>query len=133
LDRIAAETLERHQAGFGSGSESDTRLASGDDFQWRKNGEEHMFNPSTIHTLQYACRENNYELFKKYSALLNEEMTTSATLRGMLKIQSNHPSVPLEEVESVESIIRRFKTGAMSYGSISKEAHEALAIAMNRL
>jgi glutamate synthase (ferredoxin) len=131
LADIADETLARHQNGFGKDAEA--LLPSGDDFQWRKDGEEHLFNPSTIHLLQYAVREGNYDLYKRYSKLLQEEMGSGVTLRGNLAIDESRTPVPLEEVEPVESILKRFKSGAMSYGSISQEAHEALAIAMNRI
>jgi len=131
LDVIAAETAARHAHAYAD--EAAAVLESGDDFQWRKNGEEHLFSPKTIHTLQHACRENDYKQFKRYSKLLNDENETSCTIRGLLDIKSNRAAVSLDKVEPAESILRRFKTGAMSYGSISKEAHEALAIAMNRI
>jgi glutamate synthase (ferredoxin) len=107
-------------------------LDVGGDYQWRKEGEAHLFNPLTIHTLQKAVRTGNYETFKQYTALVNTQVKQFYTLRGLLDFKAQTP-VPIEEVESVESIMKRFKTGAMSYGSISSEAHEALAIAMNRV
>ncbi|WP_420469183.1 FMN-binding glutamate synthase family protein, partial [Bacillus licheniformis] len=103
----------------------------GSDFQWRKGGEHHAFNPKTIHTLQWACRKGDYSLFKQYSKAADEERI--GFLRNLFSFDENRKPLPLEEVESAESIVRRFKTGAMSFGSLSKEAHEALAIAMNRL
>jgi len=132
LEVIARETLIRHQKAYAASNEHEAQLESGDDFQWRHNGEEHLFNPQTIHTLQHACRQNDYSLFKRYSKLIDEETQTSNNLRGLLDFV-DRKSVPIEEVEPVESILKRFKSGAMSYGSISQEAHEALAIAMNSI
>lgn len=132
LDVIAAETAAAHRRAYaerdGGGREPD----SGGDYQWRREGEDHLFNPQTIHLLQQAARRNDYELYKEYSALVQGEERQYRTLRSLLRFKPGRP-VPLEEVEPVESIVKRFKTGAMSYGSISPEAHEALAIAMNRL
>ena len=107
-------------------------LPVGGQYQWRADGEYHLFNPESIHRLQKAVRTGSYETFKAYSALINDQATNLATLRGLLDFKSAEP-MPLEEVEPVESLMQRFKTGAMSYGSISKEAHETLAIAMNRI
>ncbi len=133
LEEIALEAKLRHDSAFDGRIDFDGTLDVGGDYQWRKDGEEHLFNPETIHRLQYACRTNNYSLFKEYSTLLDEQTQRLYTLRGLMELIPAANPVPLEEVESVDSICRRFKTGAMSYGSISKEAHEALAIAMNRL
>ena len=108
----------------------DGTLDSGSSYQWRHGGEEHMFNPRTITLLQQACRKNDYQLFKQYSAEIDSQKNA---LRRYLTLKRACPPSPLKRVEPVESICRRFKTGAMSYGSISKEAHEALAIAMNRI
>jgi glutamate synthase (ferredoxin) len=102
-------------------------------YQYRKDGELHLFNPKTVHLLQKACRNNDYTVYKEYAALINDQTERMATLRGLLGLHYASTPIPLEEVEPVESIMQRFKTGAMSYGSISKEAHEALAIAMNRI
>lgn len=132
LDVIAAEAQSRHDSAFDP-NEVDKGLPSGGQYQWRKNGEYHRFNPMTIHKLQQAVRSGDYALFKEYSALINQETQNRCTLRGLLELIPSDNPVPLDEVEPVESIVRRFKTGAMSYGSISKEAHETLAIAMNRL
>ncbi|MGM7724635.1 glutamate synthase large subunit [Metabacillus sp. Hm71] len=129
LDTIAKEALLRHKDAFAD--KVDKTLDSGSDFQWRKNGEHHAFNPTTIHTLQWACRKNDYELFKKFSHAANEERL--GFLRNLFAFNSNRTAISIDEVESVESIVKRFKTGAMSFGSLSKEAHETLAIAMNRL
>ncbi|WP_163539285.1 glutamate synthase large subunit [Gracilibacillus sp. YIM 98692] len=122
------ETQKRHKEGYKAAIEQS--LESGSDFQWRKSGEHHAFNPTTIHTLQWACRRGDYDLFKKFSKAANEEQV--GFLRNLFSFKNTN-AIPIEEVESVESIVKRFKTGAMSFGSISKEAHETLAIAMNRL
>ncbi|HET7627233.1 MAG TPA: glutamate synthase large subunit [Bacillales bacterium] len=131
LETIAEETLLRHRRAYNNQGFQERTLDSGSDFQWRHDGEYHKFHAKTIHTLQQAVRRNDYELYKKYSQLADEEEITF--LRDMLTFADDNDPVPLEEVEPVESIFRRFKTGAMSYGSISQEAHEALAIAMNRI
>ncbi|MCX6936207.1 MAG: glutamate synthase large subunit, partial [Verrucomicrobia bacterium] len=127
LHTIGVELMRRHSRAFPPG-DADT----GGEYQWRKGGEEHLFNPETIHSLQKAVRTNDYPTYKKYASLVNDQNRKHFTLRGLLEFRKGWP-VPIEEVEPVEAIIRRFKTGAMSYGSISKEAHEALAIAMNRI
>ena len=129
LHIIGEETLLRHKQGYNQ--DVDRTLESGSDFQWRKNGEHHAFNPKTIHTLQWACRKKDYTLYKQYSALANEERL--GFLRNLFTLEGKRKPIPLESVESEDSIIRRFKTGAMSFGSLSGEAHETLAIAMNRL
>ncbi|MBK8038990.1 MAG: glutamate synthase large subunit [Verrucomicrobiaceae bacterium] len=129
---IAEEAIQRHMRGFPDRDSQVHALDVGGDYQWRKEGEAHLFNPLTIHTLQKAVRTGNYETFKQYTALVNTQVKQFYTLRGLLDFKAQTP-VPIEEVESVESIMKRFKTGAMSYGSISSEAHEALAIAMNRV
>ncbi|UVI31598.1 glutamate synthase large subunit [Paenibacillus spongiae] len=133
LDVIAEETLKHHNRAFSEQEGRVKELDSGGEYQWRKDGEEHLFSPQTIHTLQMASRTNNYTLYKKFSALVQGEDKKHLTLRSLLEFNYNQQPIPLEEVEPVESIVKRFKTGAMSYGSISKEAHEALAIAMNRI
>ncbi len=132
LDEIANESLKRHNHAFLTDFEKET-LETGGNYQWRKSGEFHLFNPETIHTLQKATRNGDYEAFKKYSRLVNEQTTNQATLRGLLKFKGNRQSIPLEAVEPIEEILKRFKTGAVSYGSISQEAHESMAIAMNRI
>ncbi|WP_394173726.1 glutamate synthase large subunit [Guptibacillus hwajinpoensis] len=130
IDIIATETLMRHHFAYHDSEYSDLTLETGSELQWRNGGEHHSFNPKTIHTLQHAARSNNYELYKKFSGMAFEENLTY--LRQAIDFGSNEP-IPIDEVESVESITRRFKTGAMSYGALSGEAHEALAIAMNRI
>ncbi|MBS1797895.1 MAG: glutamate synthase large subunit, partial [Acidobacteria bacterium] len=132
LREIADEALQRHAAAFFPARRSEL-LDVGGEYQWRKTGEFHLFNPETVHTLQKATRTGDYATFQKYSRLIDEQEENRATLRGLLKFKENRESVPLEEVESVEEIVKRFKTGAISYGSISQEAHETLAIAMNRV
>ncbi len=133
IDVIAQEVQIRHARGFPKRQIDGRLLDVGGEYQWRHEGEHHLFNPQTIHKLQYACRTNNYEIFKEYAELINNQSKKLGTLRGLLEFKFAENPIPLEEVESVESICKRFKTGAMSYGSISKEAHESLAIAMNRL
>ncbi|GAW29042.1 glutamate synthase subunit alpha [Carboxydocella sp. ULO1] len=133
LDIVAQEALMRHQRAFSAQEGLDQTLDPGSDYQWRRNGEDHLFNPETIHLLQEACRRGDYQLYKKYAALINDQTQKHFTLRGLFKFKPKRKPIPLNEVESVESICRRFKTGAMSFGSISKEAHECLAIAMNRI
>ncbi len=132
ISEIAEETALRHDAAF-SPNDTDPGLSSGGFFQWRKDGEYHLINPETVILLQQAVRAGDYELFKKYSHAANERSRSACTLRGLLEFVPTKDSIPIEEVEPVERIVRRFKTGAMSYGSISREAHETLAIAMNRL
>ncbi|QGG48609.1 glutamine amidotransferases class-II family protein [Heliorestis convoluta] len=132
LNEIAQEVEMRHQSAFVSVKGCERSLDSGSDLQWRHDGEEHLFNPETIQMLQQSCRNGDYQLFKKYSQYLDEETTRRSKLRGFFQFKKGS-SISIDEVESVESICRRFKTGAMSYGSISKEAHEAMAIAMNRI
>ncbi|RAP75293.1 glutamate synthase large subunit [Paenibacillus montanisoli] len=133
LDVITEETLKHHNRAFAEQEGRVKELDSGGEYQWRKDGEDHLFSPQTIHTLQMASRKNDYKLYKKFSALVQGEDKKHLTLRSLLDFNYDAEPVPLDEVESVESIVKRFKTGAMSYGSISKEAHEALAIAMNRI
>ncbi|GAB2548814.1 glutamate synthase large subunit [Gracilibacillus alcaliphilus] len=128
LDIIQKETELHHQKGYQQAI--DHSLAAGSDFQWRQVGEHHAFNPTTIYTLQWACRRGDYSLFKKFTKAANKEQI--GFLRHLLDFKPSQ-SISIDEVESVDSIVKRFKTGAMSYGSISKEAHETLAIAMNRL
>ena len=132
LNAIAEEALERHGRAFPQSMEHAATLEVGGDYQWRNEGEAHLFSPQVIHSLQKAVRTNNYETFKTYSTLVNNQMQQIFTLRGLLQFKAQK-AIPIEEVESLENIFKRFKTGAMSYGSISTEAHEALAIAMNRL
>ncbi|GEK33817.1 glutamate synthase large subunit [Kurthia sibirica] len=128
LATIQLEAQKRFDEGIALQTDG---LLAGSDFQWRANGEHHAFNPKTIHTLQWAARKNDFGLYHQYAEMANEERI--GFLRNLLTFNKKRQAVPLEEVESAHSIAKRFKTGAMSFGSISKEAHEALAIAMNRL
>ena len=132
LDVLAEETRLRHRRAYPTRPIRPRALESGGFFQWRRDGEFHLFNPLSVHLLQKAVRTGDYDVYKQYAQLINDQSRNLATLRGLLKFKPRKP-VPIDEVEPVESIVRRFKTGAMSYGSISKEAHETLAIAMNRL
>ena len=130
---IAIEALQRHDLAYPRGNAPiGSEYLNPGDYQWRFGGEKHMWDPESIADLQFAVRENDYSAFKRYTARQDERSSAQATLRGLLAF-TERPAVPLEEVESVESIVRRFVTGAMSFGSISIEAHETLAIAMNRL
>ena len=108
-------------------------LEAGGEYQWRRDGEYHLFNPDTVFKLQHATRSGQYTIFKEYTRAVDEQNEHRATLRGLFRFKPAGPPVPLDEVEPVEAIVKRFATGAMSYGSISQEAHETLAIAMNRL
>jgi glutamate synthase (ferredoxin) len=132
MEEIAKEVEFRHTHAFPERKMTAQTLDVGGDYQWRKDGEYHLFNPETVHKLQKAVRNTDYNAFKEYSKLVNEQHKHWATLRGLLEFKSAQ-AIPIEEVDSVDVIVKRFKTGAMSYGSISKEAHEALAIAMNRI
>jgi len=132
LDEIAGEAAARHAQAHATLPELDDELDAGGQYQWRRRGEHHAYNPSTVATLQHAVRSGSYQLFKEYAALANDESRRLCTLRGLLKFKPTKP-IPLAEVEPAGAIVTRFKTGAMSLGSISREAHENLAIAMNRL
>ena len=131
IEMVAQEVLLRHQRAFPDRPVNGHVLDPGGQYQWREDGENHLFNPHTIHKLQNAVRTGSFKVFKEYSFLVNEQERNWCTLRGLLDFKKAKP-VPIESVESVETIMKRFKSGAMSYGSISQEAHETLAIAMNR-
>ena len=133
LEEVFGEIAKRHRVAFPERPYNGHELPTGGEYQWRDSGERHLFNPQTIHFLQNAVRNNKYDVFKRYSALVDDQSRETSTLRGLLELKLLDEPIPLDEVESVEEIVKRFKTGAMSYGSISKEAHEALAIAMNRI
>lgn len=135
LDVLAEEVAARHRLAFPDRPEelAHRELTVGGEYKWRREGELHLFNPDTIFKLQHSTRTGQYDVFKEYSRLVNDQSKRLATLRGLFEIESRRPSVPLDEVEPVSEIVKRFATGAMSYGSISKEAHETLAVAMNRL
>jgi glutamate synthase (ferredoxin) len=132
IDVVAKEVLMRHAAAFGERRQEHEALPAGGQYQYRSDGEYHLFNPESIHRLQKSVRTGSYATYKSYAEIINDQGKQLATLRGLLDFKASDP-VPLDEVEPVESIVRRFKTGAMSYGSISQEAHETLAIAMNRI
>jgi glutamate synthase (ferredoxin) len=133
LDVIAREVQARHELAFGLRQANGHVLDPGGFYQWRADGELHLFNPETVHALQKACRNNDYKTFQTFSQQINDQSKKHCTLRGLLELKPSAHPIPLDEVEPVENILRRFKSGAMSYGSISQEAHEALAIAMNRI
>jgi glutamate synthase domain-containing protein 2/glutamate synthase domain-containing protein 1/glutamate synthase domain-containing protein 3 len=133
LDAIAEEARQRHHTGFPERGVHGPALRSGGQYQWRADGEYHLFNPETIHKLQLAARTNNYGVFKEYCREIDDQLRHLCTLRGLFQLKYADQPIPIEEVEPVESIVKRFKSGAMSYGSISREAHETLAIAMNRI
>jgi len=133
LDEIAHEAQRRHARAFPVLPANSPTLDVGGQYQYRKDGELHLFNPKTVHLLQKACRNTDYATFKAYTTLINDQSRRMATLRGLLELKKSDSPVSIEEVEPVETIVKRFKSGAMSYGSISQEAHEALAIAMNRI
>jgi glutamate synthase (ferredoxin) len=133
IDEIAEEVAARHRHAYPERAVLTPDLDWGGQYQWRAEGEYHMYNPETVHKLQYSTRTNNYRIFKEYSALMDSTSQRLCTLRGLLEFKYADQPIPMEEIESVESIMKRFATGAMSFGSISKEAHETLAIAMNRI
>ncbi|MBN9297167.1 MAG: glutamate synthase large subunit [Filimonas sp.] len=133
LDEIAKETLAKHTLAFSRKDIPVDRLPVGGIYQWKRKGEFHLFNPQTIHLLQYSTKMNDYNTFKKYSKLVNDQSEKAATLRSLFQFKRTRPSISVDEVEPAEAIFKRFATGAMSFGSISWEAHTTLAIAMNRL
>ena len=133
FDEIAKESLAKHFFAFNKKEIPVDRLPVGGIFQWKQKGEFHMFNPQTIHLLQHATKMNDFATFKKYSKLVNEQTEKAATLRGLFQFKKTRESISIDEVEPAENIYKRFATGAMSFGSISWEAHTTLAIAMNRL
>ncbi len=136
LDVIAVEVRRRHEVAYPpSGiSPAHRSLAVGGEYQWRREGEPHLFDPDTVFRLQHATRTGRYDVFKQYTARVDEQAERLMTVRGLFRFAAGaRPPVPLDEVEPVESIVHRFSTGAMSYGSISQEAHETLAVAMNRM
>ncbi|KAB7843026.1 glutamate synthase large subunit [Streptomyces mobaraensis] len=135
LDVIAREVAARHAKAYPATGVPAThrRLEIGGEYQWRREGEPHLFDPDTVFRLQHATRTRRYDIFKQYTDRVNEQSERLMTLRGLFAFASDRKPVPLDEVEPVSEIVKRFSTGAMSYGSISQEAHETLAIAMNRL
>jgi glutamate synthase (NADPH) large chain len=133
LDGIAKEALAKHFVAFSQKNIPVDRLPVGGVYQWKRKGEFHLFNPTTIHLLQYSTRMNDYGTFKKYSKAVNDQSERAATLRSLFQFKKNRPSVSIDEVEPAQNIYKRFASGAMSFGSISWEAHTTLAIAMNKL
>jgi len=137
LDVLAAEVAARHGAAYPPDGirQAHRKLLVGGEYQWRREGEPHLFDPDTVFRLQHATRARRYDVFKQYTSRIDEQSGRLMTLRGLFELGGTdpRPPVPIEEVEPVSAIVQRFNTGAMSYGSISMEAHETLAIAMNRL
>ncbi len=133
LDEIAREALVKHSLAFSKKSIPSDRLPVGGIYQWKRKGEFHLFNPQTIHLLQHSTRIGDYSVFKKYSKLVNDQSEKACTLRSLFEFNPLRPSISIDEVEPAENLYKRFATGAMSFGSISWEAHTTLAIAMNRL
>ena len=136
IEVIAQETIARHHVAYPPGGEipGTKKLPIGGEYQWRRDGEPHLFDPETVFALQHATRQKRYDIFKRYTSRVDDQSKRLMTLRGLFSFKEGvRPAVPIEEVEPVSDIVKRFSTGAMSYGSISQEAHETLAIAMNRL
>ncbi|MEG3613780.1 glutamate synthase large subunit [Isoptericola haloaureus] len=135
LDVIAAETAARHAEAYpASGNHTPhERLTTGGEYQWRRDGEEHLFDPETVFRLQHATRSGRMDIFRQYTQRVDEQSERLMTLRGLLEFTGDREPVPIDEVEPVSEIVKRFNTGAMSYGAISQEMHETLAIAMNQL
>jgi glutamate synthase (NADPH/NADH) large chain len=136
LDVIAEETIKRHFLAYPPGGEipGAKKLAVGGEYQWRRDGEPHLFNPETVFALQHSTRNKRYDIFKRYTSHVNDQSKNLMTLRGLFEFNTSvRTPISIDEVESVSSIVKRFSTGAMSYGSVSQEVHETLAIAMNRL
>ena len=136
LGVIASDAIHRHRVAFGENRNEFAHrdLDGGGEYQWRREGEYHLFNPETVYKLQHSTRAGRYDIFNEYTRLVNEQSERLGTLRGLFRFKTEERTpVPLEEVEHASEIMKRFSTGAMSYGSISKEAHELLAIAMNRI
>ena len=133
LEEVAAEVSVRHHHAFPDRPAKRPDLEWGGEYQWRRDGEYHLFNPETVFKLQHSTRSGQYHIFKEYTDKVDNQNEHLATLRGLFDFNFASEPVPIEEVEPIEQIMKRFSTGAMSYGSISKEAHETLAIAMNRI
>ncbi len=134
LAEIAAETLYHHRRAFGSRDVRPTWLLEGGQYQWRRDGEFHLFNPETVFRLQHSTQSGRYDIFKKYTRIVDDQSERLCTLRGLFEFRFDRcKPIPIDQVEPVDSLVKRFASGAMSYGSISAEAHETLAIAMNRL
>jgi glutamate synthase domain-containing protein 2/glutamate synthase domain-containing protein 3 len=133
LEVIAREAQMRHEHAFGTAEPPPKELDIGGQYQWRRHGERHLLNPSTVHKLQQAVRAGRYDLYREFADEINDQTRSLFTIRGMLRFKSRSEPIPLDQVEPASEIAKRFCTGAMSFGSISAEAHETLAIAMNRI
>ena len=135
LDTIARETIARHHIAYPPGGEipGAKKLPIGGEYQWRRDGEPHLFNPETVFALQHSTRNKRYDIFKRYTSKVNDQSRELMTLRGLFEFKSERQPISIDEVEPISAIVKRFSTGAMSYGSVSQEVHETLAIAMNRL
>ncbi len=133
LDEIARESLCKHKIGFGSSKSGTHLLPEGGIYQWKRRGESHLFNPTTVHLLQHATRTDDYRIYKNYAKEINEQSEKHFTIRGLLDFAHHREPINIEDVEPAENIMKRFATGAMSFGSISHEAHSTMAIAMNRI
>ena len=136
IDIIAQETIKRHHVAYPPGGEipGSKKLQIGGEYQWRRDGEPHLFDPETVFTLQHATRSKRFDVFKRYTNRVDEQSRRLMTLRGLFQFKEGvRQSIPIDQVEPASEILKRFATGAMSYGSISQEAHETLAIAMNRI
>lgn len=132
-DRLASDVLKMHSSAFTPLTTENVTITNRGEYQWRRDGEIHLFNPKTVQKLQHATRQKRFDIFREYTNLVNEQQSGKVTLRGLLEIAPTRKSIPIHDVEPVSEILKRFSTGAMSYGSISEEAHTTLAIAMNRI
>jgi glutamate synthase (NADPH/NADH) large chain len=133
LEHVARSVLELHAGAYALAASEPVEIPNRGEYQWRRDGEIHLFNPRTVQKLQHATREKRYDIFKQYTKLVDDQTVEKSTLRGLMRLVPGAHPIPIDEVESAASIIKRFSTGAMSYGSISEEAHSTLAVAMNRM
>ncbi|WP_144796118.1 glutamate synthase large subunit [Microbacterium paludicola] len=136
IEHVFAENQARHDYAYpeDAAARAHERLWTGGEYQWRRDGSPHLFNPETVFRLQHSTRTRRYDIFRQYTKMVDDQASELKTLRGLFSLRTGtRPAVPIDEVEPVSSIVKRFSTGAMSYGSISREAHETLAIAMNRI
>jgi len=133
LDVVEQETSQRHHNAFPQRPAKEPELDGGGEYQWRRDGEYHLFNPDTVFKLQHATHLRRFDIFREYTKLVDDQSERRATLRGLLKFKQQREPISIDEVESIEKIMARFHSGAMSYGSISREAHETMAIALNRI
>ena len=133
LDVVEQETSQRHHNAFPQRPAKEPELDGGGEYQWRRDGEYHLFNPDTVFKLQHATHLRRFDIFREYTKLVDDQSERRATLRGLLKFKQQREPISIDEIESIEKIMARFHSGAMSYGSISREAHETMAIALNRI